>query len=57
MTTVATRQQLLASDLERQVAHWLAAARTFRDAEEFASLEAWRSVERGDRHAAPQADA
>ena len=46
MTTVATRQQLLASDLERQVAHWLAAARTFRDAEEFASLEAWRSVER-----------
>src|SRR5262245_63223465 len=39
-------QRLLAADLERQVAHWLAAARTFRDAEEFASLEAWRSVER-----------
>ena len=42
----ASHQQLLAADLERQVAHWLAAARTFRDAEEFASLEAWRSVER-----------
>jgi hypothetical protein len=37
---------LLVSDLERQVAHWLAAAKTFRDAEEFASLQAWRSVER-----------
>src|SRR4051794_27269819 len=37
---------LLAADLQRQLAHWLAAARTFRDAEEFASLEAWRSVER-----------
>jgi len=39
-------QHLVASDLHRQVAHWLAAARTFRDAEEFASAEAWRSVER-----------
>jgi hypothetical protein len=39
-------QRLVAADLERQVAHWLAAAMTFRDAEEFASLEAWRSVER-----------
>ena len=39
-------QHLVAADLERQVAHWLAAARTFRDAEEFASLEAWKSVER-----------
>jgi hypothetical protein len=38
-------QHLVAVDLERQIAHWLAAARTFRDAEEFASLEAWRSVE------------
>ena len=38
--------QLIAADLRRQVAHWLASARTFRDAEEFASLEAWRSVER-----------
>ncbi|WP_119299961.1 hypothetical protein [Dongia deserti] len=37
---------LVVADLERQLAHWLAAARTFRDAEEFASLEAWRSVER-----------
>jgi hypothetical protein len=39
-------KSLVAADLERQVAHWLASARTFRDAEEFASLEAWRSVER-----------
>jgi hypothetical protein len=47
MTNVANLgQRLMAADLERQVAHWLAAARTFRDAEEFASLEAWRSVER-----------
>ena len=47
MTAVTTLDQhLVASDLERQVAHWLAAARTFRDAEEFASLEAWRSIER-----------
>jgi hypothetical protein len=37
---------LLAADLQRQLAHWLAAARTFRDAQEFASLEAWQSVER-----------
>lgn len=36
----------LVDDLERQIAHWLAAARTFHDAEEFASVEAWRSVER-----------
>lgn len=36
----------LAADLRRQLAHWLAAARTFRDAEEFAALEAWVSVER-----------
>lgn len=43
---VSLDQQLVAADLGRQVAHWLAAARTFRDAEEFASLEAWRSVER-----------
>jgi hypothetical protein len=46
MTMPASHQQLLVADLERQVAHWLAAARTFRDAEEFASLEAWKSVER-----------
>ena len=37
---------VVGADLQRQVAHWLASARTFRDAEEFASLEAWRSVER-----------
>lgn len=36
---------LVVDDLERQVAHWLAASRTFRDAEEFASLAAWKSVE------------
>lgn len=47
MTSAVTLDQhLVAADLERQVAHWLASARTFRDAEEFASLEAWRSVER-----------
>jgi hypothetical protein len=44
--TASIDHPLVAADLERQVAHWLAAARTFRDAEEFASLEAWRSVER-----------
>jgi len=38
--------ELVIADLKRQLAHWLAAARTFRDAEEFASLEAWHSVER-----------
>lgn len=37
---------LVVADLERQVAHWRAASRTFRDAEEFASLAAWKSVER-----------
>ena len=44
--TVNIDDPLVVADLERQVAHWLAAARTFRDAEEFASVEAWRSVER-----------
>lgn len=44
--TAVLDQRLVAADLKRQLAHWLAAARTFRDAEEFASLEAWRSVER-----------
>lgn len=43
---VVLDDRLVAADLERQVAHWLASARVFRDAEEFASLEAWRSVER-----------
>lgn len=42
---IAVGPRLLAADLERQLAHWLGAARTFRDAEEFASLEAWRAVE------------
>ncbi|MCT4370081.1 hypothetical protein CLG85_006930 [Yangia mangrovi] len=42
----ASPHLLLSDDLERQVMHWLGAARTFRDAEEFASIEAWRSVER-----------
>ena len=41
MTMPATHQQRVVADLQRQIAHWLAAARTFRDAEEFASLEAW----------------
>jgi len=41
-----TQQRLVASDLVRQLAHWRAAARTFRDAEKFASMEAWRSLER-----------
>ena len=35
----------VAADLERQCAHWIAAATTFLDAEEFASAGAWRSVE------------
>ena len=30
------------NDLQRQVAHWLAAAATFHDAEQFASAQAWR---------------
>ncbi|EPE96647.1 hypothetical protein [Rhizobium grahamii] len=46
MTVSAIENPALVDDLERQLAHWLAAARTFRDAEEFASSEAWRSVER-----------
>jgi hypothetical protein len=46
MATPSPSQVLVAVDLERQVAHWLASARVFRNAEEFASAEAWRSVER-----------
>ena len=42
----AAPADIVAADLQRQIAHWLASARTFRDAEEFASLESWRSVER-----------
>lgn len=45
MTCAGIDGALLAADLRRQLAHWLASARTFRDAEEFASIEAWRSVE------------
>jgi hypothetical protein len=40
------QQRLVAADLLRQLAHWRAAARTFRDAEKFASVDAWRSLER-----------
>ena len=35
----------LADDLERQVAHWLAAARLMLDAEQFAAASAWAAVE------------
>lgn len=45
-TVVPLDAPLVASELQRQLAHWLAAARTFRDAEEFASLAAWHSIER-----------
>lgn len=40
-----TATRAVAADLERQSAHWVAAATTFLDAEEFASEAAWRSVE------------
>lgn len=43
-TSVAARD-LVADDLERQLAHWLAAAAALADAEAFASLEAWAAVE------------
>ncbi len=45
-SAISLEQALVAADLERQVAHWLASARTFRNAEEFASVPAWKSVER-----------
>ena len=45
MNRPAPNAALLAADLQRQLAHWLASARTFRDAEEFAAIQAWRSVE------------
>jgi hypothetical protein len=45
LTAVEGRTDV-AADLERQLAHWLGAASTFTDAEEFASLEAWRAVEK-----------
>ena len=40
-----SRADEVAADLERQLAHWVGAAVTFDDAEDFASIEAWRSVE------------
>lgn len=43
---VTLDKHLVAADLQRQLAHWLAAAKTFRNPEEFASLAAWQSVER-----------
>src|SRR5439155_20277548 len=42
---VSLGSRLSAADLARQMAHWQAAATIFRDAEEFASADAWRSVE------------
>lgn len=36
---------VLADDLERQLSHWVSAARSFLDAEEFAARPAWASVE------------
>lgn len=44
MTTV-NAAHAVGADLERQSAHWLAAATTFLDAEEFAAEPAWRSLE------------
>ena len=41
----ASDDQDVRNDLQRQVAHWLAAAGTFHDAEQFASEQAWRAVE------------
>lgn len=40
-----TPRRLDAADLQRQIAHWAAAANTFLDAEEFATSAAWKSVE------------
>lgn len=44
-TLTPRREALVAEDLQRQTAHWLAAAKTFLDAEEFAAEAAWRSLE------------
>jgi hypothetical protein len=44
-TLTPPRELLVAEDLQRQTAHWLAAATTFLDAEEFAAEPAWRSLE------------
>jgi hypothetical protein len=40
-----TETAVVADDLERQLQHWLSAARTFLDAEEFASRSSWESLE------------
>ncbi|HEY1343621.1 MAG TPA: hypothetical protein VGF54_01385 [Streptosporangiaceae bacterium] len=40
-----TEPTVLADDLERQLAHWMSAARSFLDAEAFASRTAWESLE------------
>ncbi|KRB36150.1 hypothetical protein [Microbacterium sp. Root180] len=45
MTETLAAHRVVVDDLERQFAHWLTAATPFADAEEFASAEAWRSVE------------
>jgi hypothetical protein len=40
-----TETAAVADDLERQLQHWLNAARTFLDAEEFAARSSWESLE------------
>ena len=40
-----TEATVLADNLERQLAHWMSAARSFLDAEAFASRTAWESLE------------
>jgi hypothetical protein len=40
-----TENAVVADDLERQLQHWWGAARSFLDAEEFASRSSWESVE------------
>jgi hypothetical protein len=40
-----TEATVLADSLERQLAHWMSAARSFLDAEAFASRTAWESLE------------
>lgn len=45
-TPVGAAGALVSDDLRRQAEHWLAAARTFLDAEEFAPAAAWAGLER-----------
>jgi hypothetical protein len=40
-----TETVFVVDDLERQLEHWLSAARTFGDAEEFAARSSWESLE------------